>query len=264
MGRYVFGAILAEFGQALAAARSYESLRYGCANRDGLAHADIPRRIFEEFYARQGHVEQAPLASGLLHGRNDKRHPARDQQFPGGFGLERRAIATSAVVALFVGGMLIPSTWVSAQGREAPPVPNVGSFGVEAIGPRAAVVGVRHFQRIVSLTCSPQDNEVLCSGRLPAIQSKRRLRVRFVSCFIGVDEGSTFGTGTLSVRDGPTFFAVQLLTPSFINSRGHVVNQAADLLIAAGRRGNLNFSFGNSVGAGTAFCTVTGELEILL
>lgn len=47
----VFEIILAEFGRALAAARRYESLKYGRARHEDLATADIPRRIFEEFYA---------------------------------------------------------------------------------------------------------------------------------------------------------------------------------------------------------------------
>lgn len=47
----VFEIILAEFGRALAAARRYESLKYGRARHEGLAAADTPRRIFEEFYA---------------------------------------------------------------------------------------------------------------------------------------------------------------------------------------------------------------------
>jgi hypothetical protein len=49
--RIVFEIILAEFGRALAAARRYESLKDGRARHAGLAAADIPRRIFEEFYA---------------------------------------------------------------------------------------------------------------------------------------------------------------------------------------------------------------------
>jgi hypothetical protein len=47
----VFEIILAEFGRALTAALHYESLKYGRARHEVLAAADIPRRIFEEFYA---------------------------------------------------------------------------------------------------------------------------------------------------------------------------------------------------------------------
>jgi hypothetical protein len=47
----VFEIIIAEIGRALAAARRYESLKYGRARHEDLAAADIPRRIFEEFYA---------------------------------------------------------------------------------------------------------------------------------------------------------------------------------------------------------------------
>jgi pimeloyl-ACP methyl ester carboxylesterase len=44
--------LLAEFRWALAAARRYEDLRYGRARQASRAPADIPRRIFAEFYAR--------------------------------------------------------------------------------------------------------------------------------------------------------------------------------------------------------------------
>lgn len=43
-----FAAIRAEFRRALAAMQRYEDLRYGRAGGDP---GDIPRRIFEEFYA---------------------------------------------------------------------------------------------------------------------------------------------------------------------------------------------------------------------
>lgn len=48
-----FETVITEFGRALAAARRYKTLRYSRARHDGLASADIPRRIFEEFYAHQ-------------------------------------------------------------------------------------------------------------------------------------------------------------------------------------------------------------------
>jgi hypothetical protein len=52
MGRHiVFEIIVAEFERALAAAQRYENLRYGRACHEVLPVADIPRRIFEEFYA---------------------------------------------------------------------------------------------------------------------------------------------------------------------------------------------------------------------
>ena len=47
----VFEIIIAEIGRALAAARRYESLKYGRVRHAGFAAADIPRRIFEEFYS---------------------------------------------------------------------------------------------------------------------------------------------------------------------------------------------------------------------
>ena len=57
----VFLTILAEFGRGLSAARRYESLRYRCACREGLAPADIPRRIFEEFYAGERDSEDVAI-----------------------------------------------------------------------------------------------------------------------------------------------------------------------------------------------------------
>lgn len=41
----VFETIVAEFGRDPAAARRYENPRYGKAYREGLAGADIPRRM---------------------------------------------------------------------------------------------------------------------------------------------------------------------------------------------------------------------------
>jgi hypothetical protein len=55
----VFETILIEFVQALAAERRYDSLRYAATGRDHCARSDIPRRIFEEFYAGGGKAEQA-------------------------------------------------------------------------------------------------------------------------------------------------------------------------------------------------------------
>jgi hypothetical protein len=54
-----FLAVLAELGRALAAARRHESLRYGRGRQGGIAPADIPRQIFEEFYAIQLRPEDA-------------------------------------------------------------------------------------------------------------------------------------------------------------------------------------------------------------
>jgi hypothetical protein len=58
-------AVFAEFGR-VAAARRYESLRYRCTNRDHLAPTDVPRRIFEEFYARDGHTGQVAFEDRLV------------------------------------------------------------------------------------------------------------------------------------------------------------------------------------------------------
>jgi hypothetical protein len=51
MGQHIaFNTILTELRRAVAAARRYENLRYGRTGHERLAAADIPRRIFEEFY----------------------------------------------------------------------------------------------------------------------------------------------------------------------------------------------------------------------
>jgi hypothetical protein len=44
-------AMVAEFGRATAAAQRYEELRYRSARDGRIAPADIPRRVFEEFYS---------------------------------------------------------------------------------------------------------------------------------------------------------------------------------------------------------------------
>jgi hypothetical protein len=53
-------ALLAEFRWACAAAQRYEDLKYRSAWRGSVAPADIPRRIFEEFYSVGEAVEVAP------------------------------------------------------------------------------------------------------------------------------------------------------------------------------------------------------------
>jgi hypothetical protein len=55
----VFEIIFAEFERALAAARRYDSLRYGPARDERFAVSEIPQRIFEELYAGGGEAGQA-------------------------------------------------------------------------------------------------------------------------------------------------------------------------------------------------------------
>jgi hypothetical protein len=55
--RIILAAIVAEFRRAVAAARRYEDLRYGGSRHEGGAPADIPRRVFEEFYSDAPPVE---------------------------------------------------------------------------------------------------------------------------------------------------------------------------------------------------------------
>jgi hypothetical protein len=57
LARIIFAVILAEFRRAVAAARRYEDLRYGSGRHEGIAPADIPRRVFEEFYSYARPVE---------------------------------------------------------------------------------------------------------------------------------------------------------------------------------------------------------------
>jgi hypothetical protein len=53
---YLLG-MFAEFSRAVAAAQRYEDLRYRRASHGEIAPVDIPRRIFEEFYAVGDAVE---------------------------------------------------------------------------------------------------------------------------------------------------------------------------------------------------------------
>ena len=57
----LFAVVLAELRRAVAAARRYEDLRYGSGRREDRTAADIPRRVFEEFYssARPGESRRA-------------------------------------------------------------------------------------------------------------------------------------------------------------------------------------------------------------
>jgi hypothetical protein len=55
--------ILAEFRRANAATRRYEDLRYGSGRREGIAPADIPPRIFQEFYSSSGRAVNQRLLS---------------------------------------------------------------------------------------------------------------------------------------------------------------------------------------------------------
>jgi hypothetical protein len=59
-----FSTIFAEFGRALAAARRYENLRHGRGRQQRRAPADLPRQIFEEFYAVERDSEDAAIAPG--------------------------------------------------------------------------------------------------------------------------------------------------------------------------------------------------------
>jgi hypothetical protein len=49
--------MFAEFSRAVSAAQRYEDLRYRSGGRGRIAPADIPRQIFEEFYAADETVE---------------------------------------------------------------------------------------------------------------------------------------------------------------------------------------------------------------
>ncbi|MPZ59504.1 MAG: hypothetical protein GEU91_24100 [Rhizobiales bacterium] len=172
-------------------------------------------------------------------------------------------VAFVLTVFLVVSALVGSRAPVSAQNRDFQ-IPNIESPGSEAIETQAAVVGLRHFQRLFSLTCRDVGNSTAeCTGRMPAIQPNRRLRVRFVSCFIFADVGSKFATGSFSVRRDTTFFAVHFLGPSSSTDAGHFVNQKTDLLIAANRQGSFAFAISSSRPPSTALCTVMGDLEIL-
>ena len=73
LGRTVFAVVLAEFSLALAAARRYEDLRYGNGRHEGMAPADIPRRVFEEFYAYERPCGGARPPDGILRSRGTDR-----------------------------------------------------------------------------------------------------------------------------------------------------------------------------------------------
>ena len=54
--------VFAEFRRAVAAEQRYEELKgksTAALAREGIAHPDVPRRIFEEFYSN--HAYQCPL-----------------------------------------------------------------------------------------------------------------------------------------------------------------------------------------------------------
>jgi hypothetical protein len=53
----LFAVVLAEFRRAVAAARRYEDLRYGRGRHKDMAHAELPRRVFQEFYSDARPVE---------------------------------------------------------------------------------------------------------------------------------------------------------------------------------------------------------------
>ena len=57
LGRIVFAAVLAEFRRAIAAVGRYEDLRYGSGRHEGVEPADIPQRVFEEFYSSAPSLE---------------------------------------------------------------------------------------------------------------------------------------------------------------------------------------------------------------
>jgi hypothetical protein len=53
----ILAVVLAELGRAVAAAQRYEDLRYRSACHEGMAPADIPRRILAEFYSVERSVQ---------------------------------------------------------------------------------------------------------------------------------------------------------------------------------------------------------------
>jgi hypothetical protein len=57
LGRILVAVVLAELRRAVAAARRYEDRRYGSGRPEGMTPADVPRRIFEEFYSDARPVE---------------------------------------------------------------------------------------------------------------------------------------------------------------------------------------------------------------
>jgi hypothetical protein len=54
----LFAVVLAEFRRAVAAVRRYEDLRYGSGRHKEMTHADLSRRVFQEFYS-----DAPPVAS---------------------------------------------------------------------------------------------------------------------------------------------------------------------------------------------------------
>jgi hypothetical protein len=57
--------VLAELRRGIAATRRYEHLRYRSACDERVAPADIPRRIFEEFYSSGGSCEATTRAQAM-------------------------------------------------------------------------------------------------------------------------------------------------------------------------------------------------------
>jgi hypothetical protein len=74
-GTGVFSIIRAEFRRALAAMRRYETLRYGDASREGIASTEIPRAIFDEFYASR--MDSEPVKMNQYRNRRRVRRHRR-------------------------------------------------------------------------------------------------------------------------------------------------------------------------------------------
>jgi hypothetical protein len=60
-------AMLAEFRRATAAAQRYDDLRCRSAGTGRIAPVDLPRQVFEEFYAFERPAEVAPVQPASAH-----------------------------------------------------------------------------------------------------------------------------------------------------------------------------------------------------
>jgi hypothetical protein len=246
MGPNAFAFYLTEFGRALAAVRRYENLRYGRTGRDG--QADIPRQIFEEFYAGQGGKVRVAPAAGFPPMKPQKR--ARAAQWS--------TLAFGAAV-LFAGDL--PATRnAAAQSDVRDSLLGSGITGTEVVEPAAAIASEAPFQQLLQLECSDVDTQTICAASVPPVQPKQRLVLQFVSCDIGAT--GQIGAFVRVVDSNNDVVAGHLLAPAFASETRATISQPMVLAASAGR--SLEVRVGERSGnVANALCGISGVRQEL-